>query len=179
MAGALTPDVIGGILAADSGCVARRRTAGRRPRDAARGVPPLPARPPRRAAAVSRGGARVPAEHTYDYAIVRVVPRVERGRADQRRRHPVVRRCGFPRCAHRGRCARLLALDPTLDLEAMRANLATIPAVCRGRRGSRTDRRAAAARALSLARLAAQHDHSDVAGAYGPDEPIPPRASTS
>jgi Protein of unknown function (DUF3037) len=28
--------------------------------------------------------------------------------------------------------ARLLALDPSIDLETMRTNLATIPAVCRG-----------------------------------------------
>jgi hypothetical protein len=74
----------------------------------------------------------VPAEYTYDYAIVRIVPRVERG---EQINVGVILSC--PEADYLDARieldeARLLALDPTIDLEAARANLATIPAVCRG-----------------------------------------------
>jgi hypothetical protein len=74
----------------------------------------------------------VPAEYTYDYAIVRVVPRVERG---ERMNVGVILSCP-DHDYHDARLdhdeARLLALDPDVDLDLTRANLATIPAVCRG-----------------------------------------------
>jgi hypothetical protein len=74
----------------------------------------------------------VPAEYTYDYAIVRIVPRVERG---EQINVGVILSC--PEADYLDARieldeARLLALDPAIDLEAARANLATIPAVCRG-----------------------------------------------
>jgi hypothetical protein len=69
---------------------------------------------------------------TYDYAIVRVVPKVERaefinvgvivscpGRDVLLARIEVDER-------------RLIALDPTLDLEAVRTHLAAIPTICAG-----------------------------------------------
>jgi hypothetical protein len=74
----------------------------------------------------------VPAEFTYDYAIVRVVPRVERG---ERVNVGVILSCPdleFLDARIEIDEARLLALDPHVDLELMRANLGTIPAVCRG-----------------------------------------------
>ena len=74
----------------------------------------------------------MPAEFTYDYAIVRVVPRVERG---ERMNVGVILSCPdleFLDARIEIDEARLLALDPHVDLELMRANLATIPAVCRG-----------------------------------------------
>jgi hypothetical protein len=74
----------------------------------------------------------VPAEYTYDYAIIRVVPRVERGEMINA---GVVLSCPHASYLEAGielDEARLLALDPTLDLEAIRAHLATIPVICRG-----------------------------------------------
>jgi hypothetical protein len=74
----------------------------------------------------------VPTEYTYDYAIVRVVPRVERG---ERINAGVILSCvdvDFLDARIELDVARLLALEPSLDLEAIEAGLATIPAVCSG-----------------------------------------------
>jgi hypothetical protein len=74
----------------------------------------------------------VPAELTYDYAIVRIVPRVER---DERINVGVILSCvdvDFLEARIELDVARLLVLDPTLDLEAIRAALATIPTICAG-----------------------------------------------
>jgi hypothetical protein len=74
----------------------------------------------------------VPAEYTYDYAIIRVVPRVERG---ERINVGVILSCAdleFLDARIELDVPRLVALDPTVDVETMRANLAIIPAVCRG-----------------------------------------------
>ena len=65
------------------------------------------------------------AEYTYDYAIVRVVPRVERG---ERINVGVILSCvdvEFLDARIELDTARLLALDPALDLEAIRAGLAS------------------------------------------------------
>lgn len=74
----------------------------------------------------------MPAEYNYDYAIVRVVPRVERG---ERMNVGVILSCpdlSFLDARIDLDESRLLALDQHVDLETMRANLATIPALCRG-----------------------------------------------
>jgi hypothetical protein len=74
----------------------------------------------------------VPAEHTYDYAIIRVVPRVERG---EQINVGVILSCAeldFLDARIDLDPAAVLALDPTADIETLRANLDTIPAVCRG-----------------------------------------------
>jgi len=74
----------------------------------------------------------VPAEHTYDYSIIRIVPRVERG---EQVNVGVILSCvdmDFLEARIEIDEARLLALDPALDLETIRAGLATIPAVCAG-----------------------------------------------
>jgi hypothetical protein len=76
----------------------------------------------------------VPGEYTYDYAIVRVVPRVERG---EQINVGVILSCAdleFLGARIEVDTARLLALDPALDLEAIRAGLAAIPAICAGGR---------------------------------------------
>ena len=72
------------------------------------------------------------AEHTYDYAIIRVVPRVERG---EQVNAGVILSCEAldyldARIELDERA--VLALDPSVDLEALRANLAIIPVICRG-----------------------------------------------
>ena len=74
----------------------------------------------------------MPDLHSYDYAIVRVVPRVERGEFVN---VGVILSCAsedFLQARIELDEARLLALDPTLDLQAIRANLATIPLICAG-----------------------------------------------
>ena len=73
---------------------------------------------------------------SYDYAIVRVVPRVER---EEFVNAGVIVSCpALEYLAARIELdeARLLALDPTVDLESVRQNLASIPAICAGGNGS-------------------------------------------
>jgi Protein of unknown function (DUF3037) len=69
---------------------------------------------------------------TYDYAIVRVVPKVERAEFVNA---GVIVSCPkldllLARIELDER--RLIALDPTIDLEAVRAHLAAIPLICAG-----------------------------------------------
>lgn len=74
----------------------------------------------------------MPDRCTYDYAVVRVVPRVERGE--------FVNAGVIVACTGRGVLkarieldeARVLALDPGVDLEPIRQALAAIPAICAG-----------------------------------------------
>jgi hypothetical protein len=72
-------------------------------------------------------------EHsTYDYAIIRVVPRVER--------EEFVNVGVIVSCPARGFLdvridvdeQRLMALDSTLDIESLQAHLATFPVICAG-----------------------------------------------
>ena len=72
------------------------------------------------------------AERTYDYSIVRIVPRVERG---EQINVGVILSCvddEFLQARIELDPSRLLALDPTLDVEEIQASLATIPVICRG-----------------------------------------------
>lgn len=77
-------------------------------------------------------GTPQPVWHTYDYAVIRVVPRVERGE--------FVNAGVIVSCAALGSLqaaieldeARLLALDPHADLVGINATLAAIPIVCAG-----------------------------------------------
>ena len=72
------------------------------------------------------------AEYTYDYAIIRVVPRVERG---ERINAGVILSCAelqFLEARIELDAAAVLALDPAADLDVIRAGLAMIPVVCRG-----------------------------------------------
>ena len=74
----------------------------------------------------------MPSELTYDYAVIRVVPRVERG---EQMNVGVILSCvdaDFLESRIEIDEARLRALDPTLDLDAVRAGLAMIPVVCAG-----------------------------------------------
>jgi hypothetical protein len=79
----------------------------------------------------------VPDHHsTYDYAVIRVVPRVER---EEFVNAGVIVSCpaaGFLEARIELDEARLLALDPAVDLESVRAHLATIPAICAGGEGA-------------------------------------------
>lgn len=77
-------------------------------------------------------------EALYDYAVIRVVPRVERG--EQMNVGVIVSAVDAEYLEARidDDLSRLLVLDPTLDLEAVCAALATIPAVCAGGPGAGT-----------------------------------------
>jgi hypothetical protein len=78
----------------------------------------------------------VPTEYTYDYAIIRVVPRVERG---EQVNVGVILSCvdvDVLETRIELDTPRLLMLDPALDVDALRAGLATIVAVCAGGPGS-------------------------------------------
>ena len=69
---------------------------------------------------------------TYDYAIIRVVPRVER---EEFVNVGVIVSCpakGYLEARIELDEQRLIALDPTVDLESIRAHLATIPVICAG-----------------------------------------------
>lgn len=69
---------------------------------------------------------------SYEYAIVRVVPRVER---EEFVNAGVILSCAakdFLGARIEVDAARLLALDPSVDLPALRAHLASIPAICAG-----------------------------------------------
>lgn len=74
----------------------------------------------------------MPAEHTYDYAIIRVVPRVDRG---EQINVGVILSCealDFLDARIELDEGLLRAVDPLVDLDTVRANLAVIPAVCKG-----------------------------------------------
>ena len=69
---------------------------------------------------------------TYDYAVIRVVPKVER---EEFVNAGVIISCparGFLEARIELDESRLIAIDPTLDVETIRAHLASIPIVCAG-----------------------------------------------
>lgn len=73
---------------------------------------------------------------TYDYAVIRVVPRVER---EEFVNVGILLSCeasGYLEARIELDEARIAALDPTLDLESLRRHLDTIPAICRGGPGT-------------------------------------------
>ena len=74
----------------------------------------------------------MPTLHTYDYAIVRVVPRVERGEFINAGVILSCKAAGYLKAGIELDEARLLALAPAADVQAMRATLATLPAICEG-----------------------------------------------
>lgn len=70
--------------------------------------------------------------YTYDYAIIRVVPRVER---EEFVNVGVIMSCPareFLEARIELDEQRLMAFDSTLDIESIRAYLETIPAICNG-----------------------------------------------
>jgi hypothetical protein len=74
----------------------------------------------------------VPDDYAYDYAIIRLVPRVERG---EQVNVGVILSCpeaSFLEARVEVDEARVRALDPGLDLDALRPHLETFAAVCRG-----------------------------------------------
>jgi len=78
----------------------------------------------------------VPAPRAYDYAVIRVVPRVER---QEFINVGVILWCPelkFLEAAIEVDEARLCALDPALDMDSLRRHLAAIPLICGGGEGA-------------------------------------------
>ncbi len=74
----------------------------------------------------------MPAPHTYDYAVIRVVPRVERGEFVNVGVIVCCAREGHLEARIEWEADRVLALDPTSDVASIAANLAAIPLICAG-----------------------------------------------
>ncbi len=68
----------------------------------------------------------------YDYAIVRVVPRVERGEFINAGVIVSCQERDFLEARIELDEVRLTALDPQVDLDSIRRNLASIPLICQG-----------------------------------------------
>ena len=112
----------------------------------------------------------MPAEYTYDYAIIRVVPRVDRG---EQINVGVILSCAdtdFLDARIEVDESLLRAVDPEVDLDAVRANLAVIPAVCRGGPEAGPIGALPLAWPLPMAGRAAQHDYPAVRCAHRADE---------
>lgn len=75
------------------------------------------------------------APEVYDYAIVRVVPRVEREEFINAGVILSCQRAGFLQASMALDEARLLAMDPRADLDTVRRHLAAIVAICAGEEG--------------------------------------------
>lgn len=74
----------------------------------------------------------MPAMHLFEYAVIRVVPRVDREEflnVGVILYCPDIKYLGI-RCAHN--CDRLLTLDPQLDLEELKHHLHALSAITRG-----------------------------------------------
>ena len=74
----------------------------------------------------------MPDKFRYDYAVIRVVPKVDR---EEFINAGVIVSCpdlSFLEARIKLNEARLLALDPKVDLDLVRNHLATIPTICRG-----------------------------------------------
>lgn len=74
----------------------------------------------------------MPTPHTYDWALVRVVPRVERGEFLNVGAIVACKVAGYLKARIELDEARLAALAPGLDIAPIRDALATIPAICEG-----------------------------------------------
>ena len=78
----------------------------------------------------------MPDQFRYDYAVIRVVPKVDR---EEFINAGVILSCpdkSFLEARIRLNESRLLSLDPSLDLEMVRTHLETIPTICRGGDGA-------------------------------------------
>lgn len=74
----------------------------------------------------------MPTPRVYDYAVLRVVPRVERGEFVNAGVILSCKSAGYLRCAVELDEARLRALDPDVDLQAVHDALRSIERVCAG-----------------------------------------------
>src|ERR1044072_1797487 len=80
----------------------------------------------------------VPDKFRYDYAVIRVVPKVDREEFINAGVIVSSPELSFLGARIKLNEARLLALDPTVDLDLVRKHLAAIPTICRGGDGAGT-----------------------------------------
>jgi hypothetical protein len=78
----------------------------------------------------------MPETSTFEYAIVRVVPRVERGEFVNAGVVLYCRAAGFLEAAIELDADRLRALDPGVDLALVRSHLESFTRICRGGAGA-------------------------------------------
>jgi hypothetical protein len=78
----------------------------------------------------------VPAQSSFDYALIRVVPRVERGEFVNAGVILFCRTLRFLEARIELDTQRLLALAPDVDLDEVRQHLETLPRICEGGQGS-------------------------------------------
>ena len=104
-------------------------------------------------------------ELTYDYAVIRVVPRVERGE-QVNVACTLLRRRRFPRGDHRGRRGASARARPDARSRRRAGRAGHVPGGVRRRRRRRRARRPTATGPVPLAGVAAQHRHSGVGGAH-------------
>ncbi len=74
----------------------------------------------------------MPAPNVFEYALIRIVPRVERGEAINAGVVLLCRQQRFLAARLHLDSARVRALDPDLDLELLGEQLAHIPIICAG-----------------------------------------------
>lgn len=74
----------------------------------------------------------MPETHTFEYAVLRVVPRVERGEFVNAGVILYCRTLGFLEAKVELDRARLLALDPHADVPVIEAHLDSVVRICRG-----------------------------------------------
>ena len=122
---------------------------------------------------------RVPADYTYDYAIIRVVPRVDRG---EQINVGVILSCAdtdFLDARIEVDEALVRAVDAAVDMDAVLRKPGRHPGDLQGRGRGRSDRLAPRSRPLPLAGRAAQHHHPAVRSAHRPDDATRQRASST
>jgi hypothetical protein len=74
----------------------------------------------------------VPDQFRYDYALIRVVPKVDREEFINAGAIVSCPELSFLEASIKLNESRLLALDASVDLDLVRKHLATIPTICRG-----------------------------------------------
>ena len=133
---------------------------------------------PRGFAAEAEEARRAAGASPFQYAIVRVVPRVERGECVNAGVVAVLpaRAASSPRAIELDE-ARLRALAPDADLDGDPRRTSTRSRGSPRATRRRADRRAAGVGALPLARRAVEHDHPDLARAHRADRG--PRGASS
>lgn len=103
----------------------------------------------------------------FDYAVVRIVPRVDRGEFLNAGVILFSPTAGFLDCRIELDHARLLALAPSIDVGVVESYLEAIPKICAGGGEARLDRRPPPTRSFPLAGGTAQHSDPDVGRALG------------
>jgi hypothetical protein len=110
----------------------------------------------------------LPAPASYDYAVVRVVPRVDREEFINAGVILFAKACHFLSACVEVDEERLRALAPEVDMDLVRRHLDTIPRIRAGEEDAGPITWLSRERAVPLDGSAAQHEHPDIAGPRRP-----------